>query len=909
VNPLVRALLESQRRAGAVLFGVSTLLLALGMARVGHTPWGVGLGILLDVAAALGALGMLGMLREPEPAPPLLAAGAPPESGAAPYRDPPLPAATPIPVPRLGAGLILFVVGAVVLVPDLGFGLWDPWETHYGEVAREILSRDDWISLWWQDEWFWSKPILLFWMSAVMMGFLGVRVGPDGGAAGYHEGAIVPVSLLLAVLFGWLVVRAVRAARAHGPGAGLVRAAWLVPPALVTREIWACDARGTTLELALRLPVVLWALAALATLGWAVERLFGRRAAIFSGLVLLTTPYWFFLAHQSMVDMPFVAALTMAMCLLLVAWKADPDERAPSRTLLLGGSSLELGAMHAVVAAVVLLVLPQALYLVTRHVTIGDPILSLHADRFSAGSAGNGPLRPGVPHLLFFPPLVQALLALAPAIAVVFFNRNERRLRPTLMLAFYVLAALSLMGKGLPGVGLPGLVALVVLAVTGRWALLKELRILAGAGIVYAVGLPWYVAMFSRHGPRFTDRLLIHDHINRLTVGVHGDTGSVQYFLGQLGYGMFPWAGLAVLGAAALFLRPARDEEGGGLHGQVLLWFVLSFALFSMMVTKFHHYVFPAVPPLAMLIGIALDRITPSDAAASEPVLPRWRALRAAFLVAMTAAVLVPTWMMATEADERWDFARALPVVGLVGAGGVALVVLLAIAFAVGVRAKLATPGTDDPGTRAGIAATLVGGAALLALVTRDLGDVTSAARPKGTERLIHLFIYNYQRAWPQGFDVSDVFVAFGTVACVLLVVAASERLRRMAVSGLLVLALAFSLWAIHGHMHPLTQHWSQQHLIRTYYTRRASADERLVAWQMNWKGENLYTGNRVIVYVSLDNTEFERWIERHRGQTHWFILEKGRLGNLRRLLDCDERSCPVADDTSNKFALLRARL
>lgn len=57
--------------------------------------------------------------------------------------------------------LLVFVIGSLIILPTLGsYGLWDPWETHYGEVAREILSRDDWISLWWAHEnWFMSKPI------------------------------------------------------------------------------------------------------------------------------------------------------------------------------------------------------------------------------------------------------------------------------------------------------------------------------------------------------------------------------------------------------------------------------------------------------------------------------------------------------------------------------------------------------------------------------------------------------------------------------------------------------------------------------------------------------------------------------------------------------------------------------
>ena len=72
------------------------------------------------------------------------------------------------------ASLLLF--GLLLYVPLAGtYGLWDPWETHYSEVARQMTHRGDFISLWWpgspQDPAsgvFWSKPVLTFWMLALL---------------------------------------------------------------------------------------------------------------------------------------------------------------------------------------------------------------------------------------------------------------------------------------------------------------------------------------------------------------------------------------------------------------------------------------------------------------------------------------------------------------------------------------------------------------------------------------------------------------------------------------------------------------------------------------------------------------------------------------------------------------------
>jgi hypothetical protein len=73
---------------------------------------------------------------------------------------------------------------------------------------------------------------------------------------------------------------------------------------------------------------------------------------------------------------------------------------------------------------------------------------------------------------------------------------------------------------------------------------------------------------------------------------------------------------------------------------------------------------------------------------------------------------------------------------------------------------------------------------------------------------------------------------------------------------------------------------------MRQYYDRRNGSHERLVAYQMNWKGENFYTGNRVLVYVSLDTDSFEGWVREHAGERHFFVTERSRYEGLRSALD-----------------------
>jgi 4-amino-4-deoxy-L-arabinose transferase-like glycosyltransferase len=403
-------------------------------------------------------------------------------------------------------GLLVMIAICAIYLPLLGTtSLWDPWETHYGEVAREILARNDWISLWWaQDKWFWSKPVLLFWMEALSMGWLGVDFLPDANPA--------------------------------NP------------------------------EWALRLPTLAMTVAALTVIYATVRRYFGPRAGALATLVTATMPQFFFISHQAITDLPLVAAITIAACCLIVAIQEDREREAPVFRIGCWRVSLQ----HVVMFAIVLLVLPQAVYLISRNISWVEGYgLVVHPDRFLYGSAGNLEI-PGNPSPrdqnprvggIGGQPFVQGILWLAVLGGLAMILRKERRMRPLLMYAFYFFCAIAFMAKGLSGLAIPGAAALFYLIASQRWSLLGsgELRVSTGVLIVTAVSLPWYLAMYVRHGPAFTNRLLIHDHINRLTSGVHGDNGTVEYFVAQIGYATFPW--IALVPAALMVCLSIRSRS------------------------------------------------------------------------------------------------------------------------------------------------------------------------------------------------------------------------------------------------------------------------------------------------------------------------------------------------------------
>ncbi len=832
-------------------------------------------------------------------------------------------------------GFWVIAVGALLYFPLLGhFSLWDPWETHYGEVAREILARDDWISLWWaQDGWFWSKPILNFWIQSLAMGSLGTDFHADK------------------MLMG-----------AGGMGTG--------------HPEWV-----------LRTPNVLMTILAMYLLYKGVAKVFGRRAGLLGAIVLATMPDWFFLAHQTMTDMPFVAAMTSAMGLLLFGLNTDEDAKVRVYEVKAFGTAFRLSLWHLVFGAVLVCALPQILYLFSRNLEIvvsggGEKGLNPHLDTFMSGSPGNCGLpgndgannclahlpaaipksvgKNGAPIVRFFTsfePTLQGLVWSAVIGVALWLNWGERRARRLVYIAAWLFAAIATMAKGPAGIILPMVCAFAYVATKKRWSELLRLEMLTGLLVILAVALPWYVAMYVRHGSPFTDRLIFHDMFNRAFSHVHdtneGDDTGIRFYIWQLGYALFPWTGLAPLGLLWGFRRsdsalarafrkitgqdePATAAGGGAAVGDasvmLVMWFVFAFALFTFMGTKFHHYIFPAVPPAAMLVGIVLDDVLGRGPLAKPGRLPLYVG-GLGLGVAIAVYGLSRLWPGAID-GEKGEVASVpfAVVVVLVGIGVVAAAIQLFRApepIESG-RRVLATEGgapfrgggvtiegepEEDLGRRRHearmfAAAALLAGLVVL-LVGRDLAIKPEGSDQPGAIRLLQLFTYNYRRPWPDTLDFGAILTAFTAAAALVSFAVTFQKWRRHMLALFCALAMVWAVWGLDVYMVKLSPHWGQHELIEAYYRDRAGPDEVLVAYQMNWKGENIYTGNHIPAFVS-SGTPFQTWLTEQRkkgAKVMYFITEHSRTGGLRSEVGAKSYKEITDKALCNKFVVVRAEL
>ncbi len=182
---------------------------------------------------------------------------------------------------KVALGLV--VVLLLVYLPGLGsYGLYDPWETHYGEVARYMVESDNYIDPYWGSPWdpdgvkreregFYSKPPMIMWLMSAGMEIVGYK------ALGFR--LFFPLATVLALLSIYL----------------------------------------------------------------SVSRFFDRRAGLIASLLTATTPFICLTSRQAVPDGLLVAIITAGMMSLAYGLFGCKEEEQPSR--LLYGFTLGLAVL------------------------------------------------------------------------------------------------------------------------------------------------------------------------------------------------------------------------------------------------------------------------------------------------------------------------------------------------------------------------------------------------------------------------------------------------------------------------------------------------------------------------------------------------------------------------------------
>lgn len=124
---------------------------------------------------------------------------------------------------------------------------------------------------------------------------------------------------------------------------------------------------------------------------------------------------------------------------------------------------------------------------------------------------------------------------------------------------------------------------------------------LAGTTVLVLFVAAWYVPCYLANREAFVKEFLIEQNIGRFQGGdrAHkvGMPLGLIFYLPVLALGMAPW--IFRLGPKAAFLR-GRDP----LETYLWIWAGTVFAFFTLSGSKLPHYVLPAVPPLALLLGL-----------------------------------------------------------------------------------------------------------------------------------------------------------------------------------------------------------------------------------------------------------------------------------------------------------------
>ncbi len=179
---------------------------------------------------------------------------------------------------------------------------------------------------------------------------------------------------------------------------------------------------------------------------------------------------------------------------------------------------------------------------------------------------------------------------------------------------FYGAIALGILTKGPVGFVLPALIIFCFALYLGELKpLWHELKPWRGLALIFAITLPWYIAITTIHGSAYIDSFFGYHNFSRFTRVVNQHSAPWYFYFIVVALGFLPWSAFLPWAIARLnLLHPhhwRNQPRGDRLRLFAGFWLLAIFGFFSIAVTKLPSYVLPAMPAAGILVAFLIRDI------------------------------------------------------------------------------------------------------------------------------------------------------------------------------------------------------------------------------------------------------------------------------------------------------------
>jgi 4-amino-4-deoxy-L-arabinose transferase-like glycosyltransferase len=242
---------------------------------------------------------------------------------------------------------------------------------------------------------------------------------------------------------------------------------------------------------------------------------------------------------------------------------------------------------------------------------LGKRAGSTRAGLLAAAILGTSPLYLALAHLTIIDMALSVFFTLTLACFYLASVESRPQVRRALFYGMFAAAALTVLSKGLIGIVLPGGIVFTYLLLGRRWDVLKRVPWFTGVPLFLLIAAPWHVLAAMRN-PDFLWFYFVREHFLRYLTTVHDRVEPWWFFLPIVLWALLPFTALL---PASLWERArpsvirtwAFKEASPELF--CWLWAAVTILFFSLSHSKLIPYILPALPPLAVLAALQLDRL------------------------------------------------------------------------------------------------------------------------------------------------------------------------------------------------------------------------------------------------------------------------------------------------------------